>query len=215
MAEGPRRHVALGSRLELDGEKQVPRASSEVDLPQHVGLGADQAGGGLFGGQILGPLEVQLAGEVVVDEAADHVLDGQRQGEEELVGLVVSAGQRGSPAVVGSGGAGGSDSWRGGMAAVALMFAPVPGRWYGGMGLLDSGFRQPPRTDLRKSGRRRPCVGEQRFPSFVQPFRNQPVSLGGELHQGQHSPRKGLELSEDVALGMRPSGRRLVMGQGG
>ena len=119
VAEGPYRQVTLGSRLELDREKQVPRASAEVDLPQHVGLGADQAGGSLFGGQVLGPLEVQLAGEVAVDEAADHVLDGQRQGEEELVGLVVSAGQRGSPAVVGSAGAGGSDSRRSRLPAVA------------------------------------------------------------------------------------------------
>ena len=56
-----------------------PRASAEVDLPHHVGLGPDQAGSAALSGQTLCSREVELVGEPVVDEPADHVLDGQRQ----------------------------------------------------------------------------------------------------------------------------------------
>ena len=87
------------------------------------------------------PAASLCADEVAIDEAADHVLDGQRQGEEELVGLVVSAGQRdlrpwwvlagrGVPILGGAG-----------CPELSRTFAPVPGRSYGGMGLSDSGGR--------------------------------------------------------------------------
>ena len=68
----------------------------------------------------------------------------------------------------------------------------------------------PPRADAMAVGarahpstacswRRLPlelCGGKQSFPSVVQPLPEQPVAFGGELHQRQHPPRKGLKLGE-------------------
>lgn len=71
----------------------MARASLEMDLPQEVRLGADESRGRPLRGEVLGPLEVQFVREDAHGEAADQVLDGQGQGEQQLVGLIVSPGQ--------------------------------------------------------------------------------------------------------------------------
>jgi len=69
-------------------------APPEVDLPPEVGVGADQPRRDLFGRKEFDPLEVELVGQVGIKEVPDQLLDHQGEGEQELVGLVVSSGHR-------------------------------------------------------------------------------------------------------------------------
>ena len=90
------RHVAVDRRLELDREEHMPGAPAEVDLPQEIGVGADQPGRDPLGREDFDSLEVECVGQAGVEEMPGQLVDCQGDGEQQLVGLVVSSGLRGA-----------------------------------------------------------------------------------------------------------------------
>ena len=85
--------VAL--RLELEEDQQVEPAVPETNLPEQVHLALNQTAADPVGGKGLERVEVEIVGQILAHEVADQFLDGRALGEDELVGLVVLAGQSG------------------------------------------------------------------------------------------------------------------------
>ena len=81
----------------------MPAASPEADLPQEIGVGADEPGPDPFGGEDLDSLEVECVGQAGIEEVPGQLVDRQRNGEQQLVGLVVSPGRRGGLSTRGQG----------------------------------------------------------------------------------------------------------------
>lgn len=95
IGQNAKRHEVVALGLEFEEDQQVVPAAPETDLPEQVHLALNQTAADPVGGKGLERVEVELVGQIFAHEVADQFIDCRALGEDELVGLVVLAGQSG------------------------------------------------------------------------------------------------------------------------
>lgn len=88
-------HEVVALRLEFEQDEQVEPTAPKTNLPEQIDLALNQAAADAVGRKGLERAEVEFVGEVLAYEVADQLFDRRALGEDELVGLVVLAGQSG------------------------------------------------------------------------------------------------------------------------